>query len=89
MDILSKIGGITASLSPMMGMVAPAMILFYLHSLSLIIISKHKDKYKAQVLDIYKDYKQFLLGSCLLNKPNEIFDSEYKIIEIKKFLMLS
>lgn len=45
MDILSKIGGISASISPVLGIIAPAFILFYLHSLSLIIIENHKKKY--------------------------------------------
>jgi len=75
MDILSKIGGISASISPVLGFCAPAFILFYLHSLSQIIIQKHKVKYQEEVNQIYKDYKQFLLNSVLLELPNELFDS--------------
>lgn len=67
MDILSKIGGISASISPVLGIIAPAFILFYLHSLSLIIIENHKKKYQEEVLDIYTDYKKFLLDTNYLN----------------------
>lgn len=49
MDILSKIGGINASVTPLLGMIAPAFIIFYLHSLSIIIIDKHKEKYNGEV----------------------------------------
>ena len=89
MDILSKIGGLAASISPVLGMIAPAFILFYLHSLSQIIIQKHKAKFKDEVLKIYQDYKQLLVNTSYLEKENELFDSEQKRTEVKKFLSMS
>ena len=89
MDILSKIGGIAASISPVLGMIAPAFILFYLHSLSQVIIRKHKAKFKDEVLKIYQDYKQFLVNTNYLDEENELFDSESKRTEIKKFLSMN
>ena len=60
MDILSKIGGIYAFASPILGLLAPGYILFYLYLLSQIIIQKHKDKFREEILDLYGDYKMLL-----------------------------
>jgi hypothetical protein len=48
-DIIGKIGGIAASLAPILGIFAPMFILFYLSTLGDIILERNKSKFEQEV----------------------------------------
>ena len=55
-DILSKIGGIIASLNPVMHLITPMLIIFYLSKLSQVILDKNKEKYEKELIEIFLEF---------------------------------
>ena len=55
-DILAKIGGLTASLRPILGFVAPIFIINYLITLSDVIMNKNKRVFNMEVSKIYYEF---------------------------------
>lgn len=71
-DIMSKIGGIVASLNPVMGILAPMLIIFYLSTLSQLILDKNKEKYEKELVEIYKEFQTMFKDSIYLEKTNTL-----------------
>ena len=65
-DILGKIGGITASFRPLLAAAAPIFILFYLFTLSEIILNKNKLKFEKELTKVFKEFKEVLHESIYL-----------------------
>ena len=65
-DILGKIGGISASLKPILGILAPWLIILYLSTLANIILERNKSKYQNEIKNAYYEFKEFFNGSIYL-----------------------
>lgn len=59
-DIMAIIGGLNASIGPLLKSLAPLFILNYLWALSEIIRHKHQEKYHRNLMHLYLDYGRLL-----------------------------
>ena len=57
MDILASIGGINASIKPLIGIVGPIFILNFMYQLAKIIHEKYEDQYHEELVKLHNDYR--------------------------------
>ena len=58
MDILAIIGGLNASIGPILGLLIPLLTMNYLYQLAKLIIGKHRYNYSKQLEMLYNDFKR-------------------------------
>ena len=75
MDILSIIGGLNASIAPILGMLSPIFIINYLYQLSKIILGKYERQYHAELVILHRDYRS-LFDEYEIEKLPGIEDDE-------------
>ena len=53
MDILGILGGLNASIGPILGIFSPLFIMNYLYLLALLIVGKYKEQYHDELVNIH------------------------------------
>ena len=71
-DIIIQIGGLAASLTPILAALAPMFIILYLSTLSEVIMDKNKNIFKKEILKVYYEFKDVLHDSFFLDESNNL-----------------